>query len=203
MNLSITRIRIDRRNAIVRPGKHPICPTTDCAGIEYNAREFSNQSAHRVIHDRSGSRIRCFVVTPPTRSSANGFTNSLNVSAVHTVSESTNTVTSPVDIFVPIITAFRFPGIGVCVHRTNGANSSHTPTRPGFGAPLITTMISPGRCSTIRPNTSRNNSRGSSTTGTTTLVDTTCGSTYGRYRFDTTTLMIQITQINAEYTANR
>ena len=140
------------------------------SALEYSDREFSSQSAHRVIQLRSGSRIRWRVVTPPTRASANGFTSSERVFGVQTVSESTSTVMSPVDISVPIFTAFRLPGIGVCTQRTNGANSSETSCRPGLGAPLITTMISPGRCSTMRPSTSRNRSSGSSTTGTTTLV---------------------------------
>lgn len=89
---------------------------------------------------------------------------------VHTVSESTSTVMSPVDISVPTLTALRLPGIGVWVQRTRGANSSQTASSASFRAPLMTTMISPGRCSTMRPMTSRNRSSGSSTTGTTTLV---------------------------------
>ena len=138
--------------------------------------------------------MRCRVVTPPTRSSANGLTSSDRVLSVHTVSESTSTVMSPRDISVPIMTALRFPGIGVCTHRTSGANSSEMASSAGFGLPLITTMISPGRCSTIRPRTSRKSSSGSSTTGTTTLVVP----VNGRYRRDRTPFVIHRPQISAE-----
>ena len=124
--------------------------------------------------------MRCFVVTPPTRSSANGFTSSGSVPSVQMVSESTSTVISPVDILVPIMTALRLPGMGVCTQRTSGANSSHTSASSGLGAPLMTTMISPGFCSTMRPSTSRNRSSGSSTTGTTTLVVPWNSPVYGR-----------------------
>lgn len=110
---------------------------------------------------------------------------------------------SPRESSVPILTALRLPGIGVCVQVTRGANSSQTCTSPALGAPLMTTMISPGRCSTMRPMTSRKRSSGSSTTGTTTLVVPVNVPVYGRYRAEITTLAIQRSQMIAEYTVNK
>jgi len=41
-----------RRKAMVRPGRQPTVPSTLWAGIEYNARLFSSQSAHLVRNVR-------------------------------------------------------------------------------------------------------------------------------------------------------
>ncbi len=203
MKSCMTSMRMCRRKAMVRPGRQPTWPSTDCAGIEYRDREFSSQSAQRVIQERVGSRMRCRVVTPPTFASAKGLTSSDSVPGVQTVSESRSTVMSCFDISVPIFTALRLPGIGVCTQRTSGANSSQTCSRPGFRAPLMTTMTSSGCCSVTRVRTSRNRSSGSSTTGTITLVVSWCSATHGRYRRDRPTLSSQSAQTRAEKTVNR
>ena len=107
------------------------------------------------------------------------------------------------DISVPILTALRLPGIGVCTQRTRGANSSQTASRSGLRLPLITTMTSSGCCSVTRVSTSRNRSSGSSTTGTMTLVVSWCSAVQGRYRRDRPTLRSQRAHTRPEKIVNR
>ena len=154
---------------MVRPGRQPTWPSTDCAGIEYFARLFSNQSAQRVMTERLWSRIRWAVVTPPMSGSTNGLSSSGRVPSVQRVSESSSTITSPRASCTPRRTAFRLPATGVQVQSTSG-NAAHTPSSASLRGPFTTTRISSGRCATTRESTSRNRSSGSSTTGITTVV---------------------------------
>ncbi len=152
-----------RRKAIVRPGRHPTVPSTLIAGIEYSERTFSNQSAQRVSIVRPGSRMRCRVVTPPTVGSRKGLTSSRRVPGVHRVSESTRTQISPRDSPTPRRSALRLPAVSVQHHCTQKSAQIFSSTT--LRGPLMTTMTSVGRCSTIRARTSRKRSWSSSTTG--------------------------------------
>ena len=157
---------------MVRPGRQPTCPRTLWAGMAYRARLFSSQSAQRVSRLRSWARMRCLVVTPPTRGSANGLTSSARVAGVHRVSLSTSTTTSPDASSTPVRMALRLPATGVQVQvqvRPPG-HWLQMASRARLRGPLMTTMVSSGSWAAMRRSTSQNRSGGSSTTGTTTLV---------------------------------
>jgi hypothetical protein len=97
---------------------------------------------------------------------------------VQSVSESTRTVISPVDIAVPTLTPLRLPATGVQVHRTPG--NSRTPLRARV-ARAVDDDDRLGGCLRDDPRrTSRNRSTGSSTTGMTTLVVVVYGAVHGR-----------------------
>ena len=111
--------------------------------------------------------MRWFVVTPPTLRFANGFTSSVRVSSVQSVSLSTSTTISPVQRLSPSSIALRLPGTAVHVQSTPGY-ASQTRSSLTLRGPLMTTIVWWGCCSVMRSRTSWNSPTGSSTTGITT-----------------------------------